>query len=268
MVFVHHAYEQDKKTHPPCGAALAIVPAAAAASSKGTNLYLVAYSTPKPVMAKIIAAFQQTAAGPGRLVHAVLRPLDEPGEGRRRRPAGRPRLPLDGRRREPPRRRGPRRLELEPAGRTTASPPTRSSSSPSATATRSTSRAGATSSSRACRSSRRTRSARARRSGTSSPPTARERRLGKTDKQATAYVQKLFKHVVSQDTSGSNATNTFLSGKGDVLITYESEAINATPAGQEHPVRHPAADDADRAPGRGRSRTARTRTRRTSSSAS
>jgi sulfate transport system substrate-binding protein len=54
-----------------------------------------------------------------------------------------------------------------------------------------------------------------------------ERRLGKTDKQATAYVQKLFQHVVSQDTSGANATNTFLSGKGDVLITYESEAINA-----------------------------------------
>jgi sulfate transport system substrate-binding protein len=54
-----------------------------------------------------------------------------------------------------------------------------------------------------------------------------QRRLGKTDKQATAYVTKLFQHVVSQDTSASNATNTFLSGKGDVLITYESEAINA-----------------------------------------
>jgi sulfate/thiosulfate-binding protein len=54
-----------------------------------------------------------------------------------------------------------------------------------------------------------------------------ERRLGKTDAQATAYVQQLFKNVVSQDTSGANATNTFLSGKGDVLITYESEAINA-----------------------------------------
>jgi sulfate transport system substrate-binding protein len=54
-----------------------------------------------------------------------------------------------------------------------------------------------------------------------------QRHLGKTDAQATAYVQKLFQHVVSQDTSGSNATNTFLGGKGDVLITYESEAINA-----------------------------------------
>jgi sulfate transport system substrate-binding protein len=60
-----------------------------------------------------------------------------------------------------------------------------------------------------------------------------ERRLGKTDKQATAYVQNLFKHVVSQDTSGRNATNTFLSGKGDVLITYESEAIASRQAGQD-----------------------------------
>jgi sulfate/thiosulfate transport system substrate-binding protein len=59
-----------------------------------------------------------------------------------------------------------------------------------------------------------------------------QRRLGKTDKQATAYVQKLFQHVVSQDTSGRNATNTFLSGKGDVLITYESEAFAARQAGQ------------------------------------
>jgi sulfate/thiosulfate transport system substrate-binding protein len=54
-----------------------------------------------------------------------------------------------------------------------------------------------------------------------------QRRLGKTDAQAIDYVKKLFSHVVSQDSSASNATNTFLSGKGDVLITYESEAINA-----------------------------------------
>jgi sulfate/thiosulfate-binding protein len=54
-----------------------------------------------------------------------------------------------------------------------------------------------------------------------------QRHLGKTDAQAQQYVAKLFKNVVSQDTSGANATNTFLNGKGDVLITYESEAINA-----------------------------------------
>jgi sulfate/thiosulfate-binding protein len=62
---------------------------------------------------------------------------------------------------------------------------------------------------------------------------AAQRHLGKTDAQANAYVRQLFQHVVSQDTSGSNATNTFLSGKGDVLITYESEAINARLKGQE-----------------------------------
>ena len=60
-----------------------------------------------------------------------------------------------------------------------------------------------------------------------------ERRLGKTDKQATAYVQQLFQHVVSQDSSGRNATNTFLAGKGDVLITYESEALNSRLNGQD-----------------------------------
>jgi sulfate/thiosulfate-binding protein len=62
-----------------------------------------------------------------------------------------------------------------------------------------------------------------------------ERRLGKTDKQATDYVQRLFKHVVSQDISGRNSTNTFLAGKGDVLITYESEALNARLNGQDIP---------------------------------
>jgi sulfate transport system substrate-binding protein len=59
-----------------------------------------------------------------------------------------------------------------------------------------------------------------------------QRRLGKSDKQATAYVKTLFQHVVSQDTSGRNATNTFLSGKGDVLLTYESEALAARQNGQ------------------------------------
>src|SRR5437763_8534502 len=60
-----------------------------------------------------------------------------------------------------------------------------------------------------------------------------QRHLGKSDKQATDFVQKLFGHVASQDTSGRNATNTFLSGKGDVLLTYESEALNARMNGQD-----------------------------------
>jgi sulfate/thiosulfate transport system substrate-binding protein len=51
-----------------------------------------------------------------------------------------------------------------------------------------------------------------------------QRRLGKTDKEAIDFVRKAFRNVVSLDTSGRNATNTFLSGKGDVFITYENEA--------------------------------------------
>jgi sulfate/thiosulfate transport system substrate-binding protein len=51
-----------------------------------------------------------------------------------------------------------------------------------------------------------------------------QRRLGKTDKEAIDFVRKTFRNVVSLDTSGRNATNTFLSGKGDVFITYENEA--------------------------------------------
>src|SRR5215470_2663646 len=62
---------------------------------------------------------------------------------------------------------------------------------------------------------------------------AAQRHLGKSDKQAQDYVEKLFEHVVSQDTSGRNATNTFLSGRGDVLLTYESEAITSKLAGQD-----------------------------------
>jgi sulfate transport system substrate-binding protein len=46
----------------------------------------------------------------------------------------------------------------------------------------------------------------------------------KTPKQAQAYLKQLFQHNVSQDTSGRNALNTFLSGRGDVLLDYESDA--------------------------------------------
>jgi sulfate/thiosulfate-binding protein len=57
-------------------------------------------------------------------------------------------------------------------------------------------------------------------------------RAGKTHKQAVAYLQELFKHNVSQDTSGRNALNTFLAGKGDVLLTYESDAKSAQSQGK------------------------------------
>jgi sulfate/thiosulfate transport system substrate-binding protein len=59
------------------------------------------------------------------------------------------------------------------------------------------------------------------------------RKAGESNKQAVQFVTKLFKNVVSQDSSGSNASNTFFSGKGDVLITYESEAYAAFAAGKQ-----------------------------------
>jgi sulfate transport system substrate-binding protein len=54
----------------------------------------------------------------------------------------------------------------------------------------------------------------------------------KTPAQARAYLKRLFSHNVSQDTSGRNALNTFLSGKGDVLLDYESDAKLAQAQGE------------------------------------
>jgi sulfate/thiosulfate transport system substrate-binding protein len=59
------------------------------------------------------------------------------------------------------------------------------------------------------------------------------RKSGMSNTKAIKFVTKLFKNVVSQDSSGSNAANTFFSGKGDVLITYESEAYSAFAAGKQ-----------------------------------
>jgi sulfate/thiosulfate transport system substrate-binding protein len=55
---------------------------------------------------------------------------------------------------------------------------------------------------------------------------------GKTPKQAQANLLELFQNVSVQDSSARNALNTFLSGKGDVLLTYENEAIAAQLAKQ------------------------------------
>jgi sulfate/thiosulfate transport system substrate-binding protein len=55
-----------------------------------------------------------------------------------------------------------------------------------------------------------------------------ELKEGKTHSQALGYLRTLLtKNVSVQDSSGSAALQTFASGKGDVLISYESEAIAA-----------------------------------------
>ncbi len=55
---------------------------------------------------------------------------------------------------------------------------------------------------------------------------------GGTDADAEAYLTKFFANVVSKPESGSKATQTFLNGTGDVLISYENEAIAARQKGQ------------------------------------
>jgi sulfate/thiosulfate-binding protein len=50
---------------------------------------------------------------------------------------------------------------------------------------------------------------------------------GKTPQQAEAYLSSFFKNVVAQDKSARDALQTFSSGKGDVLVSYENEAIAA-----------------------------------------
>jgi sulfate transport system substrate-binding protein len=203
----------------PLLAALVLVPTALA-SSQGGSLSLVAYSTPKPVVAKIISAFQQTPAGSGIDFSQSYGPSTNQAKAVA---AGQPadlvflstgddvNLLVDAGLVAPGygiaadtvvvfavRDGNPKHIKgwqdlIRPGVQVVTPNPFSSGSA----------------------------------KWNVLAAYGAQRRLGKTDKQATAYVQKLFRHVVSQDTSGSNATNTFLSGKGDVLLTYESEAINA-----------------------------------------
>ena len=57
------------------------------------------------------------------------------------------------------------------------------------------------------------------------------RKAGKTDKQAQGNLLKLWKNVVVQDTSARASLSTFVSGKGDVLLAYENEALFARTQG-------------------------------------
>jgi sulfate/thiosulfate-binding protein len=56
---------------------------------------------------------------------------------------------------------------------------------------------------------------------------------GGTDADADAFVTALFENIVALPGSGRDATTAFLSGTGDVLISYENEAILARQNGEE-----------------------------------
>jgi sulfate/thiosulfate-binding protein len=56
---------------------------------------------------------------------------------------------------------------------------------------------------------------------------------GGTDAEAEEFVRQVFANVVSLPNSGRDATTSFLSGTGDVLLAYENETILATQNGEE-----------------------------------
>jgi sulfate transport system substrate-binding protein len=56
---------------------------------------------------------------------------------------------------------------------------------------------------------------------------------GGTEAEAKDFVTKFFRHAVALPGSGRDATTAFASGTGDVLISYENEAIFARQSGQD-----------------------------------
>jgi sulfate transport system substrate-binding protein len=57
-------------------------------------------------------------------------------------------------------------------------------------------------------------------------------RAGKTPKQAVNFLGKLWKHVIAQPPSAREGLQTFVSGRGDVFLAYENEALFAQKKGQ------------------------------------
>jgi len=55
----------------------------------------------------------------------------------------------------------------------------------------------------------------------------------RTPTQANAFLKSLYKNIVVQDSSARASMNTFVSGKGDVLLAYENEAIQAQQSGAD-----------------------------------
>lgn len=58
-------------------------------------------------------------------------------------------------------------------------------------------------------------------------------KLGKSEAEAQEYLGLLLGNVSVQDKSARESLQTFSAGKGDVLLAYESEAINAQDNGQQ-----------------------------------
>ncbi len=66
-----------------------------------------------------------------------------------------------------------------------------------------------------------------------------ELKEGKTPAQATQYLNTLFHHVPVQDDKASAALQTFMGGKGDVLLAYEQDALLAQQSGEKLDIVYP-----------------------------
>jgi sulfate/thiosulfate-binding protein len=60
-----------------------------------------------------------------------------------------------------------------------------------------------------------------------------QREQGKSEQESVDYLEQLFDHVSVQDKSARESLQTFSSGKGDVLLAYENEALTAQAKGED-----------------------------------
>ena len=80
---------------------------------------------------------------------------------------------------------------------------------------------------------------------------------GKSEQRgARSTSRQLFDNVPVQDKSAREALQTFVGGKGDVLLAYENEAITAQQKGEDVDYVVPGRDDPDPEPDRGHDRAA------------
>jgi sulfate/thiosulfate-binding protein len=60
-----------------------------------------------------------------------------------------------------------------------------------------------------------------------------QRELGKSHEEAVEFLRQLLSNTAVQDKSAREALQTFVGGKGDVMIAYENDAITAQQNGEE-----------------------------------
>src|SRR5580704_5107248 len=63
---------------------------------------------------------------------------------------------------------------------------------------------------------------------------------GSSAAAANTYINALIKNVISEPSSGSKALSAFIAGTGNVLLAYESDALNAFVSGQKIQIVQPA----------------------------